>query len=333
MSLLWARQQHTYRSILQPLSRSIHISPISYDKAQNGTLASTKQWTPLSQRTGLIARKRGMTAVWDQNGARVPITVLQIENCQVTGNVSSPRKFKPTYHAVQVAASDKPEKSTTRAMLGHFSRAGVSSKRIVKEFEVTEDALLPVGTTLSACHFVPGQFVDVIGTSMGKGYAGTMKRWNFGGLAASHGVSISHRAAGSTGQHQDPGRVFPGKKMAGRLGGERTTVQNLFVQRIDTSLNLVFVKGAVPGPDDGFVLVRDAKKRMVSLASARFRKGLEASKILPTGIDTLPFPAGDKTLEAQLPPVIVADTKINPSIWFFSSYQDSSSKIDPVESS
>ncbi|CEL52467.1 50S ribosomal protein L3 OS=Caulobacter crescentus (strain ATCC 19089 / CB15) GN=rplC PE=3 SV=2 [Rhizoctonia solani AG-1 IB] len=250
-----------------------------------------------------------MTAVWDQNGARVPITVLQIENCQVTGNVSTPRKFKPTYHAVQIAASDRSDKSTTRAMLGHFSKAGVSPKRIVKEFEVTEDALLPVGTTLSACHFVPGQFVDVIGTSMGKGYAGTMKRWNFRGLAASHGVSISHRAAGSTGQHQDPGRVFPGKKMAGRLGGERTTVQNLFVQRIDTSLNLVFVKGAVPGPDDKFVFIRDSKKKLVSLASARFRKGLEISKILPTGIDSLPFPAGDKALEAELPPVIVADSR------------------------
>ncbi|KAG8734454.1 54S ribosomal protein L9, mitochondrial [Ceratobasidium sp. 423] len=309
MSLLWARQQHISRSILRPFARGIYTSPTSYDKTQTSAAAATKQWTPLSQRTGLIARKRGMTAVWDQNGARVPLTVLQIENCQVTGNASTPRKFKPTYHAVQVAASDRPEKTTTRAMLGHFSRAGVSPKRIVKEFEVTEDALLPVGTTLSACHFVPGQFVDVVGTSMGKGYAGTMKRWNFRGLAASHGVSISHRAAGSTGQHQDPGRVFPGKKMAGRLGGERTTVQNLFVQRIDNSLNLIFVKGAVPGPDDGFVFVRDAKKKLVSLASAKFRKGLEASKILPTGIDTLPFPAGDKTLEAQLPAVVVADSR------------------------
>ncbi|KAF8682396.1 Mitochondrial 50S ribosomal protein L3 [Rhizoctonia solani] len=309
MSLLWARRQHVCRLSLQNLSRGIHISAICREKLQEVVATSTKQWTPLSQRTGLIARKRGMTAVWDQNGARVPITVLQIENCQVTGNVSTPRKFKPTYHAVQIAASDRSEKSTTRAMLGHFSKAGVSPKRIVKEFEVTEDALLPVGTTLSACHFVPGQSVDVIGTSMGKGYAGTMKRWNFRGLAASHGVSISHRAAGSTGQHQDPGRVFPGKKMAGRLGGERTTVQNLFVQRIDTSLNLVFVKGAVPGPDDGFVFIRDSKKKLVSLASARFRKGLEMSKILPTGIESLPFPAGDKALEAQLPPVVIADSR------------------------
>ncbi|CAE6418924.1 unnamed protein product, partial [Rhizoctonia solani] len=286
--------------------------------------ASTKQWTPLSQRTGLIARKRGMTAVWDQNGARVPITVLQIENCQVTGNVSTPRKFKPTYHAVQIAASDRSDKSTTRAMLGHFSKAGVSPKRIVKEFEVTEDALLPVGMlpifridkvlNFSAeIQQAPLSLLVILYLGnlwmMGKGYAGTMKRWNFRGLAASHGVSISHRAAGSTGQHQDPGRVFPGKKMAGRLGGERTTVQNLFVQRIDTSLNLVFVKGAVPGPDDKFVFIRDSKKKLVSLASARFRKGLEISKILPTGIDSLPFPAGDKALEAELPPVIVADSR------------------------
>ncbi|CAE6488050.1 unnamed protein product [Rhizoctonia solani] len=323
MSLLWARQQHICRSILQPLGRSVYTSPISYNQAQ-GTSASAKQWTPLSQRTGLIARKRGMTAVWDQNGARVPLTVLQIENCQVTGNVSTPRKFRPDYHAVQVAASDKPEKTTTRAMLGHFSKAGVSPKRIVREFEVTEDALLPVGksspfqttkvlTFLVQIYQAPRSRLATLCPVnlwiMGKGYAGTMKRWNFSGLAASHGVSISHRAAGSTGQHQDPGRVFPGKKMAGRLGGERTTVQNLFVQRIDTSLNLVFIKGAVPGPDNGFVFVRDAKKKLVSLASARFRKGLEANKILPTGIDTLPFPAGDKALEAQLPSVIVADSR------------------------
>ncbi|KAG8733302.1 54S ribosomal protein L9, mitochondrial [Ceratobasidium sp. 428] len=267
------------------------------------------QWTPLSQRTGLIARKRGMTAVWDQNGARIPISVLQIENCQVIAAVSTPRKHKPTYHAVQIAASDIPKKAASRSMLGHFSKAGVTPKRIVKEFEVSEDALLPVGTTLSVCHFVPGQAVDVIGTSMGKGYAGTMKRWNFKGLAASHGVSISHRAAGSTGQHQDPGRVFPGKKMAGRLGGERTTVQNLFVHRIDTSLNLIFVKGCIPGPDNGFMFIRDAKKKIVSLARAKLRKGVEPDKILPSGIETLPFPAGNKTLESQLPPVIIADTR------------------------
>ncbi|KAF8610695.1 mitochondrial 50S ribosomal protein L3 [Ceratobasidium sp. AG-I] len=297
------------KSFARMIATSQASSASTSEAPEPTSMSTSREWTPLSQRTGLIARKRGMTAVWDQNGARVPISVLQIENCQVTATVSTPRKFKPTYHAVQLAASDRPAKTTTKPMLGHFSKAGVAPKRIVKEFEVSEDALLPVGTTLSACHFVPGQVVDVIGTSMGKGYAGTMKRWNFKGLAASHGVSISHRAAGSTGQHQDPGRVFPGKKMAGRLGGEQTTVQNLFVQRIDTSLNLIYVKGAVPGPDNGFIFIRDAKKKIVSLANAKFRKGLDASKILPVGINTLPFPAGDKTLEAQLPPVVIADSR------------------------
>ncbi|KAI0046100.1 mitochondrial 50S ribosomal protein L3 [Auriscalpium vulgare] len=243
--------------------------------------------------------------MWDDHGARLPVTVLQLENCQVTANVTTVRKDQSEYHAVQVAASDRSAKNTTKQMLGHFKRAGVLPKRIVKEFAVTPDAHVPVGTTLSAAHFVPGQYVDVIANSIGKGFQGAMKRWNFKGLRASHGVSKSHRSAGSTGQHQDPGRIWPGKKMAGRMGGKRITTQNLAVVRIDTALDLIFVRGCVPGIDDAHVMIRDAKKRMVSLSRAHQAKGLY-EKVLPKGVVDLPFPAGTQELAQTLPPVVVA---------------------------
>ncbi|KIO20549.1 hypothetical protein M407DRAFT_245759 [Tulasnella calospora MUT 4182] len=263
-------------------------------------------WTPQSRRTGLIARKRGMTSIFDPNGAKVPVTVLQVEACQVTANVETPRPAPlPTYYAVQLAASNKREKNVTKQMLGHFAKAGVEPKRIVKEFSVTKDGLLPVGTELSAMHFVPGQFVDVVAKSLGKGFAGTMKRWNFKGLRASHGVSVSHRSAGSTGQHQDPGRVFKGKKMAGRLGGERTTVQNLLVMRVDTGLNLIYVKGAVPGADDADVLISDAKKKVLSMAESKAKKGLTGPDLLPGPVQSLPFPAGTKEMEQTLGAVAI----------------------------
>jgi len=246
-----------------------------------------------------------MTSMYDDNGVRVPVTVLQLEDCQVTANIKTVRPDQTEYHAVQVAASDRPHKTTTAQMRGHFRKAKVHPKRIVKEFPVTPDAHVPIGTTLSAIHFVPGQHVDVIAKSIGKGFQGGMKRWNFKGLRASHGVSVSHRSIGSTGGHQDPGRIWPGKKMAGRMGGETTTAQNLRVVRVDTSLDLIFVKGCVPGIDDAHVLVRDAKKKLQSLAKANQAKGLY-EKVLPKGVADLPFPAGTAELAKTLPTIIEA---------------------------
>jgi len=246
-----------------------------------------------------------MTSLWDDNGVKIPVTVLQLDNCQVTAQVSKRKRRTPEwYHAVQVACSDRPNKTTTKSMQGHFGKAGVPSKYFVREFQVTQDALLDVGTTLSVTHFVPGQFVDVTANSIGKGFQGPMKRWNFRGLRASHGVSVSHRSHGSIGQHQDPGRVFPGKKMAGRMGNERCTLQNLFIMRIDTTLNLIYVKGNVPGPDDAYVLVQDAVKKMLQDSNAKAKKGVE--KVLP--VESLPFPAGTVELEKTLPPIISAPT-------------------------
>ncbi|KAI0819526.1 mitochondrial 50S ribosomal protein L3 [Trametes gibbosa] len=289
-----------------PRCRAFHTTSVSNATAETDSSSSSPStWTPTSVRTGLIARKRGMTVMWDNYGVRHPVTVLQLENCQVTANIKTVRDDQTEYHAVQVAASDKPVKTTTKQMLGHFNKAGIAPKRIVKEFPVTPDAHVPVGTTLSAVHFVPGQFVDVIAKSLGKGFQGTMKRWNFKGLRASHGVSVSHRAAGAIGAHQDPGRVWPGKKMAGRLGGERITTQNLHVVRVDSDLDLIYVRGCVPGIDDAQVMVRDAKKKMTQLAQHNSAKGL-FEKILPKGLVGLPFPAGTKELAKTLPPVIIA---------------------------
>jgi len=246
--------------------------------------------------------------MYDDHGARFPVTVLQLEDCQVTANIKTVRPDNTEYHAVQVAASDRPEKTTTNQMIGHFKKAGVAPKRIVKEFLVTPDAHVPVGTTFSAIHFVPGQYVDVVAKSLGKGFQGTMKRWNFKGLRASHGVSISHRSAGAIGAHQDPGRVWPGKKMAGRMGGERITTQNLTVMRVDSTLDLIYVKGCVPGVDDAQVLVRDAKKKMIHAAKvAHANSNMDA--LLPKHVADLPFPAGTKAMAQQLPPIIEAVSK------------------------
>ncbi len=209
-------------------------------------------------RTGVIAEKMGMTRVFTPQGAHVPVTVLRLDGCQVVA-----RRTEETdgYNAVQLGLGRAKPKRVTKPQRGHFAKAKVEPKKHIAEFRVSADALLEVGQELSAQHFVPGQFVDVTGTSIGKGFAGAMKRHNFGGLRASHGVSISHRAHGSTGNSQDPGKVFKGKKMAGHMGDRRVTAQNLEVVSIDEDRGLVLVKGAVPGAEGGIVLVRDAVKR------------------------------------------------------------------------
>ena len=221
-------------------------------------------------RSGVIARKLGMTRVFDETGNHVPVTVLKLDDVQV---VAVKTKERDGYSALQLGAGTAKVKNVSKAMRGHFAKASVLPKRKLAEFRVEEDALLDVGSTLAVSHFVKGQKVDVVGTSQGKGFAGAMKRHNFGGLRASHGVSISHRSHGSTGQCQDPGKVFKGKKMAGHMGAARVTTQNLEVVMIDEQDNLVLVQGAVPGPKNGWVLLSDALKKKLP-EEAPFPAGL-----------------------------------------------------------
>jgi len=209
-------------------------------------------------RTGLIAKKLGMTRLFDEAGLHTPVTVLSLEGCQVTAQRT---KDKDGYVALQLGAGAKKPKNTTKAERGHFAKALVQPKRHVVEFRVSEDNLIDVGAEFTADHFMPGQKVDVSGLTVGKGFAGAMKRWNFKGLRATHGVSVSHRSHGSTGQRQDPGKVFKGKKMAGHLGVENVTTLNLTVFRVDVERGLILIKGAVPGTEGGYVKIRDAIKK------------------------------------------------------------------------
>jgi large subunit ribosomal protein L3 len=211
-------------------------------------------------RSGLIAQKLGMTRVYTDAGEHVPVTVLKVENCQVVGVRKATGDGKG-YNAVQLGVGSRKVRNVSKPMRGHFAKAKVEPKAKLAEFRVSEDALLDVGAELTADHFVAGQFVDVTGTSVGKGFAGVMKRHNFGGLRATHGVSVSHRSHGSTGNRQDPGRVFKNKKMAGHMGDRRVTIQNLRIVRTDPAEGLILVRGAVPGAEGAYVLVRDAAKR------------------------------------------------------------------------
>ena len=209
-------------------------------------------------RSGVIAKKLGMTRLFLEDGKQVPVTVLQLDNLQV---VAQRTTEKDGYTAVQLGAGQAKAKRTTAAMRGHFAKANVAPKRKIAEFRVSPENLIEVGAEISAEHYAAGQFVDIAGTSIGKGFAGAMKRHNFGGLRASHGVSVSHRSHGSTGQCQDPGKVFKGKKMAGHLGSVRVTTQNLQVVRTDADRGLIMIKGAVPGSKGGWVTVKDAVKK------------------------------------------------------------------------
>ena len=222
-------------------------------------------------RSGVLARKLGMTRIFDDAGRHVPVTVLSLDGCQVVGLRTDEERTVTTkkggevtrndgYNAIIMGAGDKKAKRTTKSLRGQFAKAGVAPKQKLKEFRVTGE-LPEVGAEVLADHFVPGQKVDVAAVTIGRGFAGAMKRWNFGGLRASHGVSISHRSHGSTGQCQDPGRVFKNKKMAGHYGVERVTTQNLEVVRTDVDRGLILVKGAVPGHEGAFVEVRDAVKK------------------------------------------------------------------------
>jgi len=235
-------------------------------------------------RSGILAKKVGMTRLFLEDGRQVPVTVLQLDNLQV---VAQRTKEKDGYTAVQLGAGSPKIKRVSKAMRGHFAAASVEPKRKLAEFRVDPENLLNVGEEIIADHYFEGQFVDVTGTSIGKGFAGAMKRHNFGGLRASHGVSISHRSHGSTGQCQDPGKVFKGKKMAGHMGAARITTQNLEVVRTDADRGLIMVKGAVPGSKGGWVTVKDAVK-----------------KKLPEGV---PFPAALKSAAAAAPVADVAD--------------------------
>lgn len=211
-------------------------------------------------RSGVIAQKVGMTRIFTDSGVHVPVTVLKVDRCEV---IAHRTEEKNGYTAVQVGVGLAKVKNVSRAQRGHFAVAKVEPKQKLAEFRVGADDMIPVGAEITVDHFVVGQFVDVTGTSTGKGFAGGMKRWNFGGLRATHGVSVSHRSIGSTGGRQDPGKTFKNKKMPGHMGADRITTQNLRVIQTDVSRGLILVEGSVPGVKGGYIFIRDAVKRQL----------------------------------------------------------------------
>lgn len=243
-------------------------------------------------RTGLVAKKLGMTSVYDAEGVENSATLLQVEQCQV---IACKTKEKEGYTALQLGIADAKASRLSKPARNHFAKAKVVPKKKMVEFRVAEDALLEVGTEVTVNHFVPGQWIDAQGTTKGKGFAGAMKRWNFAGLEASHGVSVSHRSHGSTGQRQDPGKTFKGKKMAGHLGQETVTVQNLQILSVDETQGLIVVSGAVPGAKNSYVKLYDAVKKGRH-PSAPYPAGIRKSE---TGNQKPEAAEGESNAEAQ----------------------------------
>src|ERR1700742_1962534 len=239
-------------------------------------------------RTGVIAKKVGMTRLFQDDGRHVPVTVLALEDCQVVARKEADRDG---YVAVQLGAGTAKAKNVAKPQRGQFGKAEVEPKAIVHEFRVTEDNLLDVGAEISADHFVAGQMVDIQGRTQGKGFQGGMKRWGFGGLRATHGVSVSHRSLGSTGQRQDPGKVFKNKKMAGHMGDKNRTQQNLEIVGTDVERGLIFVRGSVPGSKGGWLFVKDSIK-IDRPAEAPYPAGL---KQVANNNDTAPVETPDLT--------------------------------------
>ncbi len=246
-------------------------------------------------RTGVIAKKVGMTRLFQEDGRHVPVTVLALEDCQV---VSVRTQETDGYVALQLGAGEAKQKNVAKPQREHFAKAQVPLKKKVAEFRVADDAVLEVGSTIAASHFVPGQLVDITGDTQGKGFAGGMKRWGFGGMRATHGVSISHRALGSTGNRQDPGRVFKNKKMAGHMGDKQRTQQNLEIVRTDDDRGLIFVKGSVPGAKNSWLMVKDSVK-VARHADAPYPAGLKgaasSNESAPADTPADPAPAVEGT--------------------------------------
>ena len=251
-------------------------------------------------RSGIIARKMGMTRVFNEEGHHIPVTIVKLDDVQV---VAVRSKAKDGYSAVQLGAGAAKAKNVSKPMRGHFAKGNVLPKSKLAEFRVGEDAMLDVGSKLAPSHFVVGQKVDVVGTTQGKGFAGAMKRHNFAGLRASHGVSVSHRSHGSTGQCQDPGKVFKGKKMAGQMGATRNTTQNMKVVSVDNDEGIVLLCGAVPGPKSGWVLISDARK-VARPADAPFPAGLLSDT---DGVDLMTPADGAAAQEASSPNKTLAE--------------------------
>jgi large subunit ribosomal protein L3 len=243
----------------------------------------------------MIARKEGMTRVFTEDGRQLPVTVLKVDNCQVIAHLT---QEKDGYTALQLGVGKAKPKNVSKANRGHFAKANVEPKMKVLEFRVTPDNMVDVGAEICVSHFVAGQYVDVTGISIGKGFAGGMKRWNFGGLRATHGVSVSHRSHGSTGQRQDPGKVFKGKKMAGHLGAERVTTQNLKVVAVDVEDGLILVQGSVPGSEGGWIRIEDAIKRPLPAEAPKPAALKGAGKVADAAVEA---PADEAAPAAETP--------------------------------